>query len=521
MAKVLIIDAVENRAGVHESCLVVPDCEAAFERLEQDADVGVVVIDFDTVVDEIEDVVSLIGEAWPRMLIVGQADVDRLLEFAASGVGHFLRVPWQIDDLLGCALDQHKNLLCARAGRRAPESSHLGQSAGPVTVSNERIGALATSLLARPHLGKISSLEGDDIQFLRENQAFQVLSDEALKVVHLLGDLVTFESGGRLFEIGDPCANLFVIKSGVVEIRRPGVPGMGYGAAAFLSAGDVLCEMGVLPGTMHQSMACAPDGAEVLRIERAVFMELLTMFPQLAVHMYAVMAKRLEGVVINAGGPQSHYRKLQGCLEHFDLATIVQSLIAGEERSGILSVYNEDNKVLARVQLGGGRISAVEMGRSRGRTAIYRLFQADFSQHSFAFRELGDGAHALAVDEDLAGLSGVELLLDAARVSDEVTQLRKTYDGESPHVLVREVDSFEWADSVTQDLAEQIFESTEDPVSLDDVIDRVALAGVEFFSVLADLVNGRVLRTEPLRESVNGVGSWLMDQDWPQSQSPG
>ncbi len=268
-------------------------------------------------------------------------------------------------------------------------------------------------------LGVMSEVPDEEVSFLRENSIFDVLSTQSLKLICAMGEPRKLEIGGTLFKSGDPCSTFYVVSEGVVEIRRPREEGEEITTAAYSGVGDVLCGMGILTSSCHRSTAEAPDGAEVLAISRELLQDIMFLFPQLAIGMYTTIANRLASTVENEGF-RSNSSKLQGSLDHFDLATVLQSVVFGDGRCGQILIFDHRRRMVARIQFGDGRVSAAEFGDHSGCDAINRMFQADLSSHTFSYIKPTDSSYEMMVsDSELLESSGTGLLLNAARLADE------------------------------------------------------------------------------------------------------
>ncbi len=360
--------------------------------------------------------------------------------------------------------------------------STLVQSIESLAVSGkaeQHVGAARLEALVTGRLGALESVSDELVQFLRENEIFDALSSQALKLICAMGEFRHFEAGEVLFEVGAPCSEFFVVYSGVVEIRRRESAEDAENAVAYCGVGEVLCGAGVLSFGNHRSAAVAPEGAEVFALDRELLVDVLHMFPHLAVQMYLVLADRMSSFEERRSF-QSGRRRLEGCLEYFDLAAILQSLIFGEERTGLFRVFDVDGKVVAQVQFGGGSISAARVGHAKGREAINRLFQLELASHTFSYREHNDtDTQRLQVDTALQEASMANILLDAARVSDETRRSSAEVeqagdDDDDDDELVRSyrhlTSTLDWPNDATRDIAERIWEASGKGAALDQLL---------------------------------------------------
>ena len=134
----------------------------------------------------------------------------------------------------------------------------------------------------------------EKIGFLKNAEIFARLSAEELKVILDRGRMETHTLGSTIFRIGDPSDSIHVIKSGVVEICRAKGDREKIAVVAYLGESDPIGEMAIMTGSSRASMARVPQKAEVLRIEKGDFMDLLSQIPGLSISLLAILSKRLE-----------------------------------------------------------------------------------------------------------------------------------------------------------------------------------------------------------------------------------
>lgn len=522
MAKALIIQPLEPgaeqaaqlQAEGYPSCHC-KDVDAACAALAADPEFQVAILDADLPAEALARGVRELRALQPGIHLVGQGPGATAALFGAIGIRQVLQSGWEAADLF---------VMLGEDPAASDGESWVGDVAARIDSVDARLEAMQESLqvlgsrrpaeLVLEALGSLAGPSDEGLGFLRGTEMFGVLSDDALRVVAMLGQRRVYDRGTRLFGVGDCCDTLFVVQRGTLEIRRRPAAAEEVRTTAFLGPGEVLCEMGILPGTAHESEALAVDEAEVLSFRREVFTGLLTMFPQLAVHMYAVMARRLEQLVQTSGVDQARNHKLQGCLEHFDLASILQSLMLAEERSGVLSIWDAQGQPVARIKLGGGSFRYAEMGRLRGRDAIYQLFQAEFAGHSFEFRErVEEDSEQMPLDEELAAMQGTTLLLDAARLTDESGRVKQDLFQDPTQVYTHGSASLEWLDGLTARAAEQIWELTAGGASLEELLAAEQMSQAQLYCVLAEMLRLGLLAGDGVAPQASRASpdSWLID----------
>ncbi|MFQ3581595.1 MAG: cyclic nucleotide-binding domain-containing protein [Chloracidobacterium sp.] len=259
--------------------------------------------------------------------------------------------------------------------------------------------------------------------FLRECELFSSLSDLTLQALFLRGEVLNFEPGDDLFHIGDPANYLYVIKSGVVEIRRPVAEGAKeLTPVAYIAAGDVLGEVAMFTKSTRASAARLPGGGEVFRISSENFHSVVAGFPDLALRLCFTFAQRLESTVRNMR--KERQRQLSGNLQFFDLPTVIQTII-GSGMTGTLRVDDPLGITLAEIFFDSGHLCRSVMGHLTGSEAFFQLFQPPPTEGVFEFkggeREVSEGASC-----DIL-LPGMTMLMEAVRMQDEVGALRRRF----------------------------------------------------------------------------------------------
>ncbi len=290
-----------------------------------------------------------------------------------------------------------------------------------------------------------------DIAVLKSNDLFGQVPDEELEALVELGETRRFECGSWLFEAGEPCTRIYAVQRGIVEIRRK------YegddGRAALLGPGEVIGLLGALTGGKHRSGGFMPEGAEVLIIEGERFAASLEQFPVISATLVRDLAGRLMGVVKKSDLVPSSLRQLEGSLAHFDLAVVLQSLIANETSAGTLTILDENDDAVADVLLGCGRIVACRFRDQTDLKAFQELFLVDHAKLRFFYVESDEAGRAAECCEmGLGGMSGVGLLMDCARIVDENRRLESGPLGHPQTRLRRSTVESEWEDRETAHL---------------------------------------------------------------------
>ncbi|OYT73903.1 MAG: hypothetical protein CFK52_00685 [Chloracidobacterium sp. CP2_5A] len=268
-----------------------------------------------------------------------------------------------------------------------------------------------------------------EFAFLRECELFSTLSDQTLQALLLRGQVASYQPGDDVFHIGDPADYLYVIKSGVVEIRRPvaeSSPEMT--PVAYIAAGDVIGEVAMFTKSERGSAARMPGGGEIFRISRDSFHSVVAGFPDLALRLCFTFAQRLEATVRNMR--KERQRELSGNLKFFDLPTVIQTIISSG-MTGTLRVIDPLGIVTAEIFFDSGHLCRSTLGHLTGSEAFFQLFQPPPTEGAFEFkggeREVTEGASC-----DIL-LPGMTMLMEAVRMQDEVHQLRRQIPASSQY----------------------------------------------------------------------------------------
>ncbi len=130
------------------------------------------------------------------------------------------------------------------------------------------------------------------VDVLCEVPMFRNVDPKQLRLFAFMGETLTYREGERLFEKGDEGDAAFVVINGSVNVLVPNDDG--ETAVATLSEREIFGEMAVLCDQRRSTAIAAKTDVEVLRLDRAVIMNLLQEFPHIALELLKVLASRLE-----------------------------------------------------------------------------------------------------------------------------------------------------------------------------------------------------------------------------------
>ena len=139
------------------------------------------------------------------------------------------------------------------------------------------------------------------IQFLKNVKLFAELSPESLgKLVNYLkpGD---FPAGEVIVREGAPGVSMYIIKSGLVEVRKKDpTTGIDF-LVAQLSEGAAVGEMSLLTGKPRSATVTTVNPTVVFTLSRADFRSLLTQHPEISLGLARIMSERLEEATRQVG----------------------------------------------------------------------------------------------------------------------------------------------------------------------------------------------------------------------------
>jgi CRP-like cAMP-binding protein len=318
----------------------------------------------------------------------------------------------------------------------------------------------------------------EEISFLKESEIFSRLSTKELKIIMQRGRMETYSPGSILFNIGDLADAVYVVKAGVVEICRESGDSGKMAAVAYLGESDPIGEVAIITGSHRASMARVPEKVEILKIDEADFIDLLSQLPKLFLGLLAVFAKRLDHKFKKEVTARS--RQLSGRLKYFDFPTIVQTL-ANSSLTGILTVTDTSGRVLAMLYFQDGRILYAKSGHLKGKQAFYQLFQSA-RQDSFTFK---GGLPPKEFDGDAQiVITPLGLLLDSVRYQNELDELKTRYP--NPHrVFQLKSEALTWDDEETQTLAEEIWVHLKLGESIAEMVSKIPTCEHHIYKVLS------------------------------------
>jgi CRP-like cAMP-binding protein len=134
-----------------------------------------------------------------------------------------------------------------------------------------------------------------EVQSLRQVPMFRDLDAARLKLLAFTSERVHFAPGQKLFSQGDVGDAAYVILEGSVDVLLDSPKGGPPITVAQFGRNALVGEMAVLLADSRRSATnTAASEVIALRIDKRVFLELLSQFPQIALGVMREIAQRLE-----------------------------------------------------------------------------------------------------------------------------------------------------------------------------------------------------------------------------------
>jgi CRP-like cAMP-binding protein len=319
-----------------------------------------------------------------------------------------------------------------------------------------------------------------DPTFLRHSELFEHQPPEVLGAVLAQGQLEEYGPGETVVRQGDPGDRLYVVKSGILEVLSLSSDSPEPVPIAYLGTGEVLGELALLTGSPRSATVRCPQGAELFAVEKAVFLDLMEQLPALARNMCLVLARRLEAT--NLKVPRTSGKQLQGKLEFFDLATIIQTLI-GSHQTGSLVVTHDKHK-LAELFFFRGNIARAKYRNLIGDDAVYQLFQSPVDgEFSFTGREVSESE----IQADIS-LPAITLLMESVRLQDELPLLQERLP-DATRAFRQKAGQLSWEEPETLELAAAVWSRLKKGASLVDLQREVPRCAYSIYRTVALLLD--------------------------------
>src|SRR5216684_7078603 len=139
------------------------------------------------------------------------------------------------------------------------------------------------------------------VQFLKNVKLFADLSPNSLAKLGTCLKTAEFPPAEVIVREGAPGVSMYIIKSGLVEVRKKD-PGTGIDfLVAQLSEGAAVGEMSLLTGKPRSATVTTVQPTVVFTLTRADFRNLLTQHPEISLGLARILAERLEDATKQVG----------------------------------------------------------------------------------------------------------------------------------------------------------------------------------------------------------------------------
>ncbi|TDR93980.1 cyclic nucleotide-binding domain-containing protein [Enterovirga rhinocerotis] len=131
-----------------------------------------------------------------------------------------------------------------------------------------------------------------EVQSLRQVPMFRGIEPSRLKLLAFTSERIRFTAGQTFFSQGDAADAAYVILDGRADVLLDAAGGQFK--VAELGRNALVGEMGILSETPRSATVVAVEQTIALRIDKRVFLDLLTQFPQMSIAVMRELASRLE-----------------------------------------------------------------------------------------------------------------------------------------------------------------------------------------------------------------------------------
>jgi CRP-like cAMP-binding protein len=321
------------------------------------------------------------------------------------------------------------------------------------------------------------------VRTIADSAFFHSLAHEERIQLAEVAQLFDHAEGDELFRPRQLPSALYLVVDGVVEISRQDSPEGAFEPVAYRGSGATLGESKVISGTPFNSLARFPEGGRTLQWPRPVILRKLYESRDFAMHYLQNLARRLEGSFASMGGHRG--TKLGGRLDHFDLPTILQTVV-DSGATGVLEIFEAEGQSFGSVFTRELHVGPIRCGSLSGSEALFEILVNPPSRGSFNFREVRRPPES-DIPQKLQ-----PLLIQAAHMQDELGRfasvvpesVRLRLTGQHP----------EWGQLEDRDLVDQIrHELVTDPCGWGELAERLPYSRGRVALAVRDMLASGVL----------------------------
>lgn len=327
----------------------------------------------------------------------------------------------------------------------------------------------------------------DILRALTESPFFQAMPADERVALAREGAYYLHGDGDELFRPRAVPTALYLVLEGLVEISRVDAVEDRLETVAYVGPGSVLGASKIITATPFTSLARFPEGGATLQWSRTALLRRLYRSRDLSMHYLHNLAHRLEGTFASLGGRSSI--KLGGNLDHFDLPTILQTVV-DSRRTGVLSILEASGQAFGVIHVHDGLAGPVRCGALTGEEALLEIVISPPERGSFSF------ASRDAPDDTVHHFQVPRVLLDAARLQDEYRRLREQVPGTlNLHLATRQL---AWDGDIPVALAERIWEAVGNgPIGWLELAERLPYSRAHVATAVATMLREGILTVDP------------------------
>jgi CRP-like cAMP-binding protein len=336
----------------------------------------------------------------------------------------------------------------------------------------------------------------DLFKVVSESPFFHTMEEDERLELARTGSIHEYNEGEVLFSPRDVPAALYLVVDGVAEISRREAPDADLEPVAYAGTGAIMASSKVITGTPFEAMARFPEGGRTLQWPRTLILRRLGDSQSFSMQYLQNLAGRLEGRLATLGGRVGS--KLRGRLDHFDLASILQTVV-DSGASGVLEVADSRGNKHGAIYTENRRIGPVLSGSLSGFEAFYEILVTPPERGTFIFSSVsprGTGEQRYDLQP---------LLFEAARMQDELLRFQDELEGNVP--LCVSGRQLEWRDGRNLDLVERIWHAiAADPIGWQPLARRLPYSRCQVALVVRDLLQSGVLVVADDTDTAKGGG---------------
>lgn len=331
--------------------------------------------------------------------------------------------------------------------------------------------------------------ELDDIGFLREADLFRDMPESVIRAIMVQAHTLEYRAGDLVVRKGDPGVSFFVVKTGVVEVLDPAEDNPS--PLAYLGRGECFGELALLTSSARHADVRVPEHSELLVIDQELFEDLIVSHPGFGRQLCVILARRLIKLLQRA--PDDSVKKqLEGNLRYFDLATVVQTLIASSQ-TGVMT-FSTNHRPIARLFFQAGNIFRARYGHRTGDEAVHHLFQEQ-PQGDFQFSNDDRGPLNDKPDTGIT-VPAMALMMESVRLQDELAVLKQQLPPPLTR-LERAATTLAWPDKEGAPDARELWSRFETPMTVTEILDSASCCHFHMARVLLRLLETRQVQAAP------------------------